>query len=233
MNRHRVAALALAAVLALGAACGTEPDPKPQPPVGLQPPNDSPKNTILRFIAAYEGKKTAECQALFTGDFVFEFSNSADPDLANKWALGWFATDESSYVKILFEGGTNQDGVYQEPASSIDLIFSKTEPVADTDSGDPVKFQVLSTPVDALFVVPPTPPATEPTQYVITNNSHRFFLVRGDAAVGLKATQPADSTRWYIWKWADETVGAPAAPAAALERASENATWGGLKATYR
>jgi hypothetical protein len=211
-------------------ACGTEPDPKP--PAGLQPPNDSPKNTILRFIAAYEGKKTAECQALFTGDFVFEFSNSADPGLAAKWAAGWFAADESLYVKNLFEGGTNQDGGFQEAASGIDLIFIKTEPVADTDSGDPTRFHVLSTPVDAVFVVPPTPPATDPTQYVISNNSHRFFLVRGDAAVGLKATQPADSTRWYIWKWADETRGY-VAPAAALERASENATWGGLKATYR
>jgi len=231
MISRRLAATLLTGALALAAGCGTEPEPTPQPPVGLQPSNDSPKNTILRFVAAYEAKKTAECQALFTGDFAFEFSNSADPDLANKWALGWFAADESVYVKNLFLGGWNQDGMYQEAASSIDLIFTKTEPVADTDSGDPGKFQVLSTPVDAVFVVPPTPPATEPTQYVITNNSHRFFLVRGDAAAELKSTQPADSTRWYIWKWRDETAGYTAP--AGLERATENATWGALKAVYR
>jgi len=232
MNRNRMVALVLVGALALGAGCGTEPDPQPQPPVGLQPPNDSPKNTILRFIAAYEAKKTAECQALFTGDFVFEFSNSADPELANQWALGWFAADESVYVKNFFLGGTNQDGMYQEPASSIDLIFFKTEPVADTDSGDPTRFQVLSTPVDAVFVVPPTPPATDSIYYIVTDNSHRFFLVRGDAAVGLKSTQPADSTHWYVWKWRDETSGLPAAPGA-LGRATVNVTWGKVKGLYR
>ena len=232
MSRNRIAALVLAAALALGAGCGTEPDPKPQPPAGLQPPNDTPKNTILRFIAAYEGKKTAECQALFTGDFVFEFSNSADPGLANRWSAGWFAADESVYVKNLFLGGTTLDGAYQEAAGRIDLIFTKTEPVADTDSGAPTRFQVLSTPVDGVFVVPPKPPATDSTYYIITNNSHRFFLVRGDAAAGLKSTQPTDSTHWYVWKWADETVGAPAAPAA-FERATVPASWGKVKGLYR
>jgi hypothetical protein len=230
MNRHRVAALALAAALALGAGCGTEPDPKP--PTGLQPPNDTPQNTILRFIAAYEGRKTAEYQALFTGDFTFEFSNSADPTLANRWAMGWFAADESVSAKNLFQGGTNLDGQYQQGARNIDLIFSKTQPVEDPDSGDPTKFQVLSTPVDGVILVSPTPPATDPTQYIVANNSHRFFLVRGDAAAGLKATQPADSTRWSIWKWKDETTGVGGAPTA-VQGATLPSTWGGLKATYR
>jgi hypothetical protein len=218
-------------ILALTVSCGTEPDGTPQP-TALQPPNDTPQNTIVRFIAAYEKRKTAEYQALFTGDFTFEFSNSADPTLADKWSTGWFAADESIYVKNLFEGGTNLEGYYLEAASSIDLIFSKTLPVADTDSGDPTKFQVLSTPVDGVWVVPPTPPATDPTNYVITNNSHRFFLVRGDAAAALKSGQPADSTHWYIWKWADETTGGAAAPTT-LENATVPATWGKVKGLYR
>jgi hypothetical protein len=230
LSARRITALALAGILALGAACGTEPDSNPRP-AALQPPNDTPQNTVVRFIAAYEAKKTAECQALFTGDFTFEFSNSADPALANRWSAGWFAKDESVYVKNLFQGGTNLDGVYQQLAARIRLIFTHTQPTADTDSGDPTKFQVLSTAVDGIFVLPPTPPTTDSTYFIITNNSHRFFLVRGDAAAGLKAAQPADSTHWYIWKWKDETV-AYAAPATS-GGATENATWGGLKAVYR
>jgi hypothetical protein len=232
MILRRAAALLFAAALALGAGCGTEPDSKPQPPAGLQPPNDTPQNTILRFIAAYEGKKTAEYRALFTGDFKFSFSNAADPTLANKWITGWSAADESISAHNLFQGGTNLDGIYQQPATSIDLIFSRTSPVGDVGAPDTTKYKVLETFVDAVVVVPPEPPATDALRYVVTNNFHRIFLVRGDAANGLRADQPADSTHWYIWKWNDETAGTPGAPGTASE-ATADATWGGLKAAYR
>jgi hypothetical protein len=214
------------------AACGTEPDPTPQPPAGLQPPNDTPQNTILRFIAAYEGGKTAEYRALFTGDFKFEFSNSSDPTLANRWPEGWPAADESISASNLHHGGTNLDGVYQQKATSIDLIFSMTQPVGDNEGRDQTKFQVLSTPMDGVFVMPAEPPSTEPIHYYIVNNSHRFYLVRGDAAVGLTATQPADSTHWYIWGWNDETTGSPGAPTA-WRGATIPATWGKVKGLYR
>lgn len=226
--RRRVALLP-ALLLALAASCGTEPESKP--PVTLQPPNDTPKNTILRLIAAYEGKNTAEYRKLFTGDFTFEFSNSADPTLANRWSTGWFAADESASARHLFAGGTNLDGVPLEAAGRIDLVFTDIEPVPDTDSGDPTKFYVLSTRVDGLWVVPPSPPATDSTYWIVTNNSHRFFLARGDAAAGLRADQPADSTHWYVWKWADETTGV-AAPARVAD-ATVPATWGKVKGLYR
>lgn len=235
---HRVRAVGLLCGLVLlvaAGACGTEPENENTTPVGLQPPNDTPRNTILRFIAAYEQKKTAEYRALFTGDFEFEFSYSADPSLANKWAAGWYAADESASARHLFEGGTNLDDVYLEAATSIDLTFSKSEPVDDTEGRDPAKYKVLSTPVDGVVEVPPIPPATEPTTYVVINNSHRFYLVRGDAAVGLTEDQPADSLHWYIWAWKDETVGYAGAREVAQggREASMPATWGGLKAVYR
>jgi hypothetical protein len=228
MSPRRAPALLLAAALALGAGCGTEPDSKPQPPAGLQPPNDTPQNTILRFVAAYEGKRTTEYRMLFTGDFRFEFSNASDPTLANRWPGGWSAADESISARNLFQGGTNLQGVYQPAATDIELLLTKTQPVDDGDNGDPAKFQVLSTPVDAVIEVPPDPPATDPLKYVITNNSHRFFLVRGDVAAGLRADQVADSTHWYIWKWLDETAGYAAAPGATVPN-----SWGRVKGLYR
>ena len=238
--RKQLTFLALAAVLA-GSLSGCIFSPskdEPVPPAPDGPINDTPENTIARFIWAYENKKSQEYEGLFTGDFTFEFSNSADPLLANQWSTGWFRNDEVLSARNLFQGGTNLAGEPQEAASSIDLILTRTQPVDDTEGRDPTKYKVLSTPVDALIVVPPKPPATDPTQYVVTNNSHRLFLVRGDAAASLAESQPADTTRWYIWSWKDETVGISAASgplkaAAASGPSSVTATWGRVKAAAR
>jgi hypothetical protein len=229
MSRNRIVALVLAGALALGAGCGTEPEPKPPAP---QPTVETPESTIVHLIAAYEQRNLVKYRALFTGDFTFEFSNSADPTLANQWATGWFAADESLAAKHLFEGGTNLDGSYLPAASRVDLTLFRQRPVGDTEGRDTTLYKVLSTPVDLIVEIPPTPPYTEPTLFVIINNSHRFYLVRGDAAVGLMAGQPADTTRWYIWAWADETMGAYAA-SGALEGATVPASWGKLKGLYR
>jgi len=238
--RKQLTFLALAAVLAgsLSGCIFSPPKDDPVPPAPDGPINDTPENTIARFIWAYENKKSQEYEGLFTGDFTFEFSNSADPLLANQWSTGWFRNDEVLSARNLFQGGTNLAGEPQEAASSIDLILTRTQPVDDTEGRDPTKYKVLSTPVDALIVVPPKPPATDPTQYVVTNNSHRLFLVRGDAAASLAESQPADTTRWYIWSWKDETAGISAASgplkaAAASGPSSVTATWGRVKAAAR
>jgi len=229
MSRNRIATLVLAVALALAAGCGTEPDPKPPAP---QPTVETPESTIVHLVAAYEKKKLADYRALFTGDFVFEFSNSADPTLVNRWPGGWPAADESLAAKHLFEGGTNLGGGYLPGASLIDLVLTKTRPIGDTEGRDTTLYKVLSTPVDLIVEIPPTPPYTDPTLFLAYNNSHRFYLVRGDAAVGLMAGQPADTTRWYIWKWRDETVGLPAALGAPVET-TVPASWGKVKALYR
>ena len=241
--RKQLTILALVAlVTGLFSGCIFSPEEDdPVPPAPDGPINDTPENTIARFIWAYENKKAPEYEGLFTGDFTFEFSNSADPELANNWSTGWFKSDEVLAARNLFLGGTNLDGKYQQAATSIDLILTKTQPVDDTEGRDPTKYKVLSTPVDAVIVVPPEPPATDPTQYVVTNNSHRFFLVRGDAAASLAESQPADTTRWYIWSWKDETVGLPGGAAVltstgAGTRAAPGrvpATWARVKAAAR
>jgi hypothetical protein len=229
MNSRRFAAVLLAAALALGAGCGTEPDPKPP---GPQPTVETPESTIVHLIAAYERKQLAPYRALFTGDFRFEFSNNADPTLAAQWPGGWPAADESLAAKHLFEGGTNLGGAYWPGASFIDLTLTKTAPVDDTEGRDPALYKMLSTAVDLVVEVPPTPPYTDPTLFVISNNAHRFYLVRGDAAVGLMAGQPADTTRWYIWLWKDVTSGPAGAPAG-IGEATIPQSWGKVKGLYR
>jgi len=58
----------------------------------------------------------------------------------------------------------------------------------------------------------------------------RFHLVRGDSALLpqelLDRGARRDSTRWYVERWDDETVG----PAATLP--ARNLTWGRLKLLY-
>src|SRR2546426_12844940 len=100
------------------AGCSSEVTKPPPPPP--PPPPPSPQGTILRFIAAYEQKKTQEYQDLFTGDFTFEFSNSTDPDLVNMYANGWFLTDEKESSTHLFQGYTPPGQPFAPAASSID-----------------------------------------------------------------------------------------------------------------
>src|SRR5262249_30320723 len=150
----------------------------------------------------YQGKKLPEFRGLFTGDYRYEFSNSTDPTLVTKYASGWFAADESASAQHLFKGGNNSDGIYQQAASSIKIVFSPTAPGDDPDR-DPATYKVLSTQVDGQIDVPN---GAVTDTYVLNANRNRFYIVRGDSAVGLTTEQPADSSHWYIYKWVDETT---------------------------
>ncbi len=213
--------------------CGTEPDRATPPPTGLQPLNDTPQNAVLRLVAAYEQKKTAEYDAMFTGDFRFEFSSAADPTLVQEYSAGWFAADEALAALHLFEGGRNQRGDSVAAAQSIDLVLAQTSPAGDTtDARDSTKFKVLATRVDGVVITPPLEGQLQGSYRVIDNNLHRLFLVRGDAAVGLRAGQPADRAHWYVYRWVDETA-LPFAARGAQPQPTESTTWGRLKAQCR
>jgi hypothetical protein len=232
MTRRAALAAAISMLLLCAAGCGTEPEHAPAPVLGLQPANDTPQHTIQRLVAAYEQRKTIEYRALFAGDFTYEFSTAADPTLAQQYAAGWFAADESLSAAHLLEGGVTQGGDTLEAAISIALTFAKTAAVGDTSGGrDPARFQVLDTRVDGVMEAPAPRGQTPDTRYVIDNNFHRFRLVRGDAAVGLGPGQPADAGHWYIWNWQDETA-MSVAPAREPQPAAST-TWSRIKAVYR
>lgn len=215
------------AVLILG--CDTEHGPgdwisRPTP----LPSERTARGTILRLIATYELKKIVEYEALLTGDFTYEFSSAIDPELVQRYPTGWSRADERISARNLFFGGVNERGEYWPAATSIDINFASTYPVDDPDSPDLERYKTLLTRVDGRIVIPTSP---ETSDYIIENNIHRIFLVRGDAAIGLDSTQIADQSHWYIWRWVDETQ---SSVSPTMEpQPTEAVAWSRVKGIYR
>jgi hypothetical protein len=221
MNRMRKSlAVTLMAVALATVLTGCVFSPKKDKPVAPDPLSDNttPANAIKRFLGSYEQKKAPEYQGMFTGDFTYEFSNSTDPTLVNLYSTGWFKTDEKESSSHLFNGYTPPGGQTLPAATTIDINLAVMIPTDDNSSGvDPASHKILATRVDGGITVPQA--GQEPLTYVITNNYNVFYLVRGDAAVDLDTTQPADASHWYIYRWVDLSEATPA-PAGGLRTAS-------------
>ena len=231
MKLFRNLPIVLVLLLASCASETTKPQTKQQPPLTA---NDTPQHAVERFIGAYEQKKVSEYANLFTGDFTYEFSNSTDPDLVTKYSTGWFTPDETASSAHLFQGYTPQGQPFAQAASSINIDFANTLPIDDSDGGiDPATHKYLFTRVDGLIVIPPSSGSQDPINYLIENNTNTFYLVRGDQASSLTASQPADSTHWYIYRWADVTAVSASPIHTELPLPAQPATWGRLKALYR
>jgi hypothetical protein len=218
------------ALLAFSLGCSTEPEQPPRKkPVIL-----GPAETVNRLIQVYEQKNTTEYAKLFTGDFLFEFSQATDPDLANEYASGWSCEDETIAALHLFQGGVNSNGEFMPAAQTIDLDLIQKVPL-DDNSGirDPAKYKVLFTPVTLTVQLPPSQEDPEGRTIVVGGADpavHRFFLVRGDAADSLAANQPADSSHWYCYRWRDESS---SLQAPGEYREVESTTWGRVKGDWR
>ena len=234
--RSRVLSLFLLLVGVGSLGCETETDitlpEEPGPPV-----NDTPAATIERFEWGYERQDEGLYGSVLTGDFRFAFSPQDDPAFANEFGDDWAKSDEVAAATTLFDGGQNRIGLTLTQAQTILLTLDDMAPVGDASAGrDSNLYKVLDTTLRL--------DVRSPTQVPIADigrampNTHRMFLVRGDAADSLNAGQRADSTRWYIWKWqensaiADDTLSTePTLPnAPAVERSF---TWGDLKGQYR
>ncbi len=232
MTLRSVLRCACAIMLLSVLGCGTEPDRATPTPTGLQPLNDTPQNTVLRLVAAYEQKKAAEYGALLTRDFTFEFSTASDPTLVQEYASGWFVPEETLAAIHLFGGGLNHEGQAVTRASRIDLTAVPAPPEDDAADGrDPLTHKVVLARVDGFIETDSTVSGGEIVHFLLENNFHRFFLVRGDAATGLGEGQPADSLHWYVWRWLDETTPVFGAPRAAPQP-TRPASWGAVKALY-
>lgn len=222
------------AILSLSVlACGETDkinDPPPEPPI-----LGTPEAAIKRFIMTYERKNLTEYNKLFTGDFVFEFSASADPELVHEYSAGWHSEDELMATQNLFHGGVNSDGQFVAGAQSIDLDLVQGVPQDDNGDGrDPETHVVLFTPVRLEIQLPPDHTDPDGVTLVVGGADpalHRFFLVRGDAAMGLEEDQPADDRHWYIWLWRDESTVSRDRRGAVME--TESTSWGRVKSTYR
>ncbi len=237
MRHIRLLAAALLLVALPACIFSPKPEPDPPPPAGA-PSNDTPENAIKRFLYVYAQKDAVEFERLLTGNYTFEFSNAADPSLVQKFSTGWFKEDEKISSTNLFQGGVNQDGVFQPAALSIAVTLGSNAPADDNGAGrDPNYYKVLYTTVDVTIEVPGD------LTYVIgqgTPQFNRFFLVRGDFAEGLTAEQPADSVHWYLWNWRDESPDIGKATGSGeltteqqASTSERHVTWGELKALTR
>jgi len=220
--RNFVVVIALAFVT-FGCKSSTEPKTT-QPPALVA--NDTPAHAIERLISSYEKKNESAFAGMFTGNYQYEFSTSTDPTLVQQYSAGWFKSDETASSSHLFSGYTPPGGNTLEPASSIDINLQTGAPTDDNSPGiDPVTHKILPTRVDGQIVVPN--PGAESTTFFITNNYNVFYFVRGDSAIGLDGSQPADSLHWYVYRWVDLTSGPGGNRAQTVP-----ATWGKLKGLY-
>jgi hypothetical protein len=231
--RSSLLALALLALPVL-AGCSSNPFTPPIDDGGGLPPNtplnDSPQNTMLRFVATFKNLVKADYEKLFTSDFRFSFSSRSDPDLATEYGDSWGKDDEIESTGHLFEGFTDQDGEFQEPATSITLTLDGA-----TYIPDPTK------PDSGAYYMKVIVPAVN-LNIVLSNGDefqilapHDFYLVRGDIAQ-LDEVQEARDDRWYIWKWEDGSAplaaGAPRLATHDADGGPIHSSWGLLKGIY-
>ncbi len=234
LMRLSVLALGLA-VLPLASGCGSNPF---NPPVddggGLPvdtPMNDTPQNTMTRFERTYEKQVLDQYELLFTSDFRFTFSSQSDPNLVNLYGNNWGKDDEVESTSHLFDGFTNEAGVFVQGASDIALTLTGAQFIDDPsrpDSGAYYKYVIVPT-ISLELAIPET------DGFAIAA-PHDFYLVRGDAAV-LDANQQATADRWYIWRWDDKSLplAAVAPRLASLSTGGQpvrTSSWGNLKANY-
>jgi hypothetical protein len=216
------------ALLVLGASgCGEDSD-GPVSPDGLSPlpgSADTPTNLLERFEATWELEVVAEYEALMTADFSFTFSSMSDPDLVNQYGSNWRRADEVASTDHLMTGFTDDEGVYQASASSIEFSLDGMSIIADPDHPDSAAWYKLA--VVPAFIVQIQLNDTEQTEFLI-QSPQDLYLVRGDAAV-LASGQVARADRWYMRRWIDRT---PQLAGPVILPASPH-SWGRIKAQYR
>jgi hypothetical protein len=226
--------------LAFLGAVGCTPEPI-GPPIERIPEATTPQNAMTRFERLYEGEGASDYGAMFAANFRFQFSPHADERLVGRYPEGLGKADELMAAQNLFGSFLDAEGRPVPGAVTIHLNLLPTNRPVDDPSrvgGGAVPdstrwYKLLEVPSVGLLVV------TGPDDGYHINGRHLFRLVRGDAAV-LEQGQRADSTRWYIYSWEDQTP-VLAVLHSKLETAraglasplpARPATWGLLKAIY-
>lgn len=216
-----------AAALLLALAACSKHHPTAPVPVAVVPAGPAPSSAagvVERLAWTWTRRDTAAYSALFTDDYSFRFA--ANDSAGSLWpGNAWTIEDEIQSVDHLFAGGFDLP-----PASDVVLTLDRPL-VASPDprpGRDPGWHRTVRTHVDLKVTVTfeGTPSVTPVTGYAL------FYVVRGDSAVLSAARLAAggrDSTRWYVERWDDQTVGTRPGLDAVPTR---NATWGSLKSRY-
>jgi len=206
----------LVAAMALAAGCGESSSRLSGVRVAA-PTANSPINAVKLLAWQWSHRDTSGYRDLFAAGyrFVFEEADSA----GNASTLRTLDRDqEVRVVENLFVRGTSTE----PPAWRISFALDPN-PIALPDSR-PGKnsfwHREIASGLDAVIT------ASLETYRIV--GATRFYVVRGDSS-GLTGAA-ADSARWYIERWEDESSPIPAA--AARSQAARNVSLGYIKTLY-
>ena len=213
----------------------------PATDAGIAP--DSPTNVLRVFEWSYNHRSVPVYRALFTEGFRFlcaPFDSAGNAYRGTPWTL----TDELIFATHLFVGGSASE----PPARGIQLALDRSVfvyPDPATVAWDPTgRWHRIIRSQAALTV------QTADGNTIAVTGAFRLAFVRGDSALIPEDLRQrgagADSTRWYIRLWEDETapgsgpsraqatVAAGGRRRAVLEpQPSSNTSWCELKVRYR
>jgi hypothetical protein len=216
--------LAAALLLAL-AGCATHHPTGPAVPVDTGPLANSPTNVIRRFAWAWTHRDTTTYASVFTDDFRFVFAAS---DSAGSFWPGhaWNIPDEMQSAGHLFVGGGDVPPLSDVTLFIDNVLIAQLDPRPGHDGR---WHKTVRTHVDLkLTATYDGTPAVDPVVgYAV------FYVVRGDSAMLSPARVAAggrDSTRWYIDRWEDQTVGTGSP--GLHPNPTRATTWGSIKALY-
>ena len=215
-----VAGLALAALFLAG--CFNPFDPlvaRNRAGAADPPPIPSRPDLVVRlFEWCWDHRSITDYEEIFTDDFLFAFAATDSAGRAFQGAV-LTRTDEIETARHLFVGGGTSP-----PATSVSLQLDQN--LLAGQDGRPGKLnttyhrQIITQVVLRI--------TTEGEDFQVTGAA-RFFVVRGDSAVIPQQLKDRgfgpDSTRWYIERWEDETVGSDGGSSAVRDRG-----WAGLAA---
>jgi hypothetical protein len=212
--RRHLALLLLVALAAVVAGCFNPFDPRVSTERAASSPApapSTPQNTVKLFAWCWQHRDPARYAEVFTYDyrFIFALNDSAGNPFRDR---PWLREDEMNMAQHMFTGGADVN-----PASDVTIAIDNlliTTP--DQRPGRDFKWhKTIRTHVDLKVTVTDangTPSVTPVSGYAL------FFLVRGDSAVIppelIDQGFHRDSTRWWIERWEDQTVGT-AGPGAA------------------
>jgi hypothetical protein len=185
---------------------------------------DTPQGLLRLLEWCYDHRDSVTYRELFTDDYRFLFS--AADSAGNPYRDRPFTReDELIYSPRLFR-----------EAAEIRLHFDQDLTVLpDPREGwrdSTVFYKSIRTTVNLMV-------RYRDGRTVEVRGHSLFFVCRGDVAlipeVLVRLGVRADSTRWFINRWEDETAGAGAPSSSPSHRAAptRNMTWGALKSTHR
>jgi len=198
VSRLRSALVIMAFAAVFASACDSTRSVIPEEFV---PVADSPAGAVQRLAWGFNGRSLDIVGGVLADDFVMQ---SASVDSAGNGTRDVSSDRDSllAELRLLFQGGP---GVPR--AGNLQLTFDRNVvPFDDTRPGKNAKWhKTVRTAVSLLVVDSTTQQRSETTGHAL------FFLVRGDSTQippdeVAHGARP-DSTRWWIERWEDESIG--------------------------